>query len=133
MSLFRRLISVVAVFLAAALLVLTQTGCVAVAAAGAAAGGVAYVSGNLEGYVNASVARTLLSSNLALARMKYLKIKEEADGFSATLTARTGEDTKITIHLNQITETTTEISIRFGVFGDQQLSQVLMTEIRRGI
>lgn len=133
MSSIRRILSGVAVVLVAGSLVLTQTGCVAVAAAGVAAGGVGYAKGDLESYLNASVTKTVEACNAALARLKYPKIKEEADAMKATITARTADDTKITIKIKQATDKMSEISIRFGVFGDQQLSQVLMTEIRKGI
>lgn len=129
----RRILSTVLVLLLAMVLVVTQTGCVAVAAAGAAAGGVGYVNGDLEGYINSPLPRIIASINAALVRMKYVKIKEESSGARATLTARTGDDTRITIHLEQVTEATCEITIRHGVFGDRQLSQVLMNEIRKGI
>ncbi len=133
MSRTRRLVSLAFSLLFAGSLLVTQTGCVAVVAAGAAAGGVGYVRGDLEGYVNAPVSKVLAASNAALVRAKYPKINEDADATSATIIARTADDTKVTIRLKQVTETTTEISIRFGVFGDQQLSQVLMTDIRKGI
>lgn len=129
----RRVGSWLAILLVAGSFVLTQTGCVAVAAAGAAAGGVGYAKGDLEGYLNASVAKSVEASNAALARLKYAKIKEEADATKATITARTADDTKITIKIKQATDKMVEISIRFGVFGDQQFSQVLMNEIRKGI
>ena len=132
MSRTRLLVSFASVLFLSSVLV-TQTGCVAVAAAGAAAGGVGYVRGDLEGYVNASVAKTVAACNSALVRAKYPKIKEHADAASATIIARTAADTRVTIRLKQVTETTTKISIRFGVFGDQQLSQVLMSDIRKGI
>ena len=133
MTSIQRLVSLMAGVLLAGSLVLTQTGCVAVAAAGAAAGGVGYANGDLEGYINSSLAKVVASGNNALTRLKYIKIKEETDLNSATITARTDSDTRITIKMNQVTETTCEVSIRFGFFGDQQLSQVLITEIRKGI
>ncbi len=133
MSRIRRLLALVLVPLFAGFLLVTQTGCVAVVAAGAAAGGVGYVRGDLEGYVNAPLTKALAACNAALVRAKYPKINEDASATSATVIARTVDDTKVTIRLKQVTESTTEISIRFGVFGDQQLSQVLMTDIRKGI
>jgi hypothetical protein len=133
MSSIYRFLSVAAVVLLLLGLIVTQAGCAAMAAAGAAVGGVGYVNGDLEGYINSSVPKIVASSNAALLRLKHIKVKEEVDATTATITARTTDDTKITIRLKQATDTTTEISVRFGVFGDQQLSQVLMTEIRKGI
>lgn len=133
MNLIQRLQSVAPVLLLGGLLLATQTGCVAVAAAGAAAGGIGYAKGDLEGYVNAPLSRSVAACNAALTRLKYSKIKEESDAMEATIIARTGDDTKITIKMKQLADKTTEISVRYGVFGDQPMSQVLMTEIRKGI
>ncbi len=112
---------------------LTQTGCLLAAAAGAGAGGVGYVKGDMETYTNANLAGTVAACDKAMQRLGYTKIKEEGDAAKKTITGRTSQDTKITLVITQVGTATSKLSIRFGVFGDEALSQSLYNEIKKAL
>jgi len=106
------------------------SGCAAVIAGGAGAGTVAYIKGELQTNLEASLEKSVEATKLAVDNLKFKKISEQVDSLTGEIIARTAQDKKITIKLNKFTEKTTKISIRVGVFGDQSLSQSLLEEIK---
>ncbi|HOP46909.1 MAG TPA: DUF3568 family protein [Desulfobacteraceae bacterium] len=106
------------------------SGCAAVIAGGAGAGTVAYIKGELQTNLDASLEKSVEATKLAVDNLKFIKISEQVDSLTGEIIARTAQDKKITIKLNKFTEKTTKISIRVGVFGDQSLSQSLLEEIK---
>lgn len=106
------------------------SGCAAVIAGGAGAGTVAYIKGELQTNLEASLEKSVEATKLAVDNLKFIKISEQVDSLTGEIIARTAQDKKITIKLNKVTGKTTKISIRVGVFGDQSLSQSLLEEIK---
>jgi hypothetical protein len=113
-----------------------MSGCALLLAGGAGAAGAGtgvYVKGDLETNLEAPLERTIEATNRAIDNLEFVKISEEADKLTGEITARTAQDKKIKIKLDKVTDNTTKISIRVGVFGDKALSYSLLEEIKKGV
>lgn len=119
------------VLLLLGVLVTVQTGCVAVLAAGAGAGTVAYVRGQLNAPLEASLDKSAKAVGSAIEDMQYNLISEKKDATSAVFVARNAQDDKITITLTRQTDNVTNVAIRVGMFGDEQLSQTVLDAIKK--
>jgi hypothetical protein len=106
------------------------TGCLAVVAGGAAAGGVAYVRGELRIDLDHRVASVNRAIEKAGNRLELHPISADSDQMGGQFVFRNAHDDKITVTSTARTDTTTSLSIRVGVFGDQQKSQQLLDAIR---
>ena len=107
------------------------SGCAVILAGGAGAGTVAYIKGELQTNLEASLEKSIEATRSAVENLKFIKISEKVDKLTGEIIARTSQDKKITIKLNKVTENTTKISIRVGMFGDQSLSHSLLEEIKK--
>ena len=110
---------------------LVSTGCVAVVAAGAAGGTVAWVRGALEVTVDKPIDKVGSASTDAVRGMKFALVSSNVDAVTGEIIARTSQDTKVEIKLKKVTDGSTEISIRVGIFGDQAVSQQIYEEIKK--
>lgn len=110
-----------------------QTGCVAVVAGAAGASAVAYVRGELQGTLTASLEASERASNGALAQLQLVKINEKRDAFVAIITARTADDKKVEIKLTKLADQTTKVQIRVGVFGDESKSLAILDKIKSNL
>jgi hypothetical protein len=122
-----------AIFVGAALLAaLTATsGCfLFVVGAGAGAGTVAFIDGKLKSSVDANFERTAQAANAAIPQMSFVKISEEKDALNDKIIARDAGDKRIEIDLENDGDKLTKVEIRFGVFGDQALSQAILDKIK---
>jgi hypothetical protein len=108
-------------------------GCIAVAAAGAGAGTVAYIRGELEGSVNAPLDAADRATNRAAEQLRFAKINEGSDALARIITLRTAEDKKIEVRLTRTSETITRVRIRVGLFGDEPLSRLLLEKIQANL
>ena len=125
-------------YVTAALLAMTcmlgLTGCVALLAGGAAgAGTLAYVKGELKEQIPASVSETRNAIADAIQRLELKEVKAEADNLSGDYVLKTGRDEKVNIRYEKLKDRLTEVSIRVGIFGDENLSRALLTEIKKGL
>ena len=119
----------------AALLGLSLTGlagCLAVAA-GAGAGAVAYVRGDLEANLTNDYDKVVNAARGAIKDLEFAKVSENKDALRAELVARTALDKKITISISNSGKKLTNIKIRVGVFGDEQLSMSILDKIKAGL
>lgn len=107
------------------------SGCVALVAGGAGAGSVAYIRGDLQAHLEASLSRSVRATNRAIKSLKYIKISEATDKLTSKIVARNASDKKIEIKLDKVTKNTTSISIRVGFFGDEVISNSLLNEINK--
>ncbi len=107
------------------------SGCAVILAGSAGAGTVAYIKGELQANLEAPLEKSIEATRSAVENLKFIKISEEVDKLTGEIIARTSQDEKITIQLNKVTENTTKISIRVGMFGDQLLSHSLLEEIKK--
>ena len=106
-----------------------SSGCVLVAV-GAGAGTVAYVRGDLQATLDASVSASTRAVDRAIEDRKFAKISEHQDALSAEVIARTALDKKVTIFVQRKADNVTEVRIRIGAFGDQELSVEILEKIK---
>ena len=114
-------------------LILTSAGCVAVVAGGAAAGTVAYVRGELRTVLEADMNTSAAAVENARAKLEVFSQSGAKDQLSGKYVWRTADDRRVQIHLRKQTNTTTELTIRVGVFGDEAFSRIIYDTIRQGL
>jgi hypothetical protein len=112
---------------------LFQGGCVAIVAAGAAGTGVAWYSGKLEANLNHDIESVFKASQKALTQLEFAKISDKKSGVDAELVSRTALDKKIEVTLQKVTDGTTKVAIRVGVFGDEALSMTILDKIKANL
>jgi hypothetical protein len=125
---FRHLL--LAVFSALALA--GSTGCIMVAA-GAGAGAVAYVRGDLETVVSADYEKVVAAAREAVEQLEFNKVSDNKDALKAVLVARTALDKKVEITLQSGGKKITNVKIRVGLIGDQQLSIAILDKIKANL
>lgn len=109
-----------------------QSGCV-VLAAGAGAGAVAYVRGDLTATLDSSYDAACKASDRAIGQLEFARIGDRKDALSARLTARTAMDRKVEIVLTKMGDDLTKVKIRVGVFGDEAVSLAILDRIRANL
>jgi len=105
------------------------SGCVA-AAIGAGAGTVAYIRGDLELTESAELDAVYKAAVNATEELELNLTSKTKDALSATIVSRDAQDKKVTIKLKAITEDSTKISIRIGLFGDEIKSKLIYDKIK---
>ena len=105
------------------------SGCVAVVAAGAAGGAVAWVRGALVTNLNSDIDQVYRAAQQAVTDLQFAKVSERKSGVDAQIIARTALDKKIDITLEK-SGSTTKLTIRVGLIGDQQLSLSVLDRIK---
>ncbi|HUJ44031.1 MAG TPA: DUF3568 family protein [Opitutaceae bacterium] len=116
--------------LTAAALSAALTGCLAVAAGAAGASAVAWVEGRLDANLNADFERSAKAADLAIHDLQFAKISEKKDALEDTLVARTAGDRRVEIKVEKVTDQTSKVEIRVGVFGDEPLSLTVLDKIK---
>jgi hypothetical protein len=111
----------------------SQSGCLLAAAAGAAAGTVAYVSGDLESILEAPPEKVIHASKTTMNDMKFTIVSAQASATDGELIARTATDNRIKIQVRSASANTSKISIRVGTFGDESLSTQILAKIRENL
>jgi hypothetical protein len=114
---------------------LVHNGCPALfvsAAAGGAAGAgtVAYIGGELKSTERVSLNRAWKATQTAIADLELIMTEKAKDAFDAELKATGAGGKKIKVALKRISDSTTEIRIRVGTFGDEPLSLQILESIR---
>jgi hypothetical protein len=117
-----------ALLLAGALLF--QTGCLVAAAGAAGAGTVAYLRGELSSTLDAPYENAVRAANRGLQELEFAKISENKDALTAILISRTADDKKVEVKVTKVTESTTRVQIRVGIFGDEALSLTVLDRIK---
>lgn len=114
------------------LTVLLTTGCVALmVGAGAGAAGTVYVMGKLQERVEASVPKVQKATIAGLQDLNLPIQKNEGDKLSAQIESRTADEKTISIKINFVTESLSELTIRVGLTGDEQRSREILRAIKR--
>lgn len=121
-----------AALVAFALAAVFQSGCVA-AAVGAGAGAVAYIRGDLEASLDASLSVAARATDRAISQLEFAKVSERKDALTANFIARTAQDKKIEIVLTKVGDKVTKVKIRVGVFGDEAISLAILDKIKQGV
>ena len=114
----------------------TLSGCLVAAVGlgiGAAAGTAYYVKGELESYETAKVDTVYTATINALQALDLKDIRQRKDAMSAKITAKDSKGNKINIKLAQTPEGPTRITIRVGVFGNEDESRLILNKIKESI
>lgn len=125
----RRLLVALGLGLAAAGL----TGCVAVVAAGAAGTGVAWYSGRLEANLDHNLDAVFAAAQKSLDQLEFANISNKRSRVDARLVSRTALDKKVEITLEKMTDRSTKVIIRVGIFGDETLSMSILDKIKAAL
>ncbi|MBA3849261.1 MAG: hypothetical protein C0502_04605 [Opitutus sp.] len=119
-----------AALLLGATVAFTASGCVAVAAAGAAGAGVAWIRGALEVNLDDNLDDVYRATQKAIRGLEFAIIDERKSGVDATVVARTALDKRVEVILKRVGDKTTRVSIRVDVFGDEALSHTILERIK---
>ena len=118
--------------LATTITVLLLTGCVALVVGGAAGVGTyAYVKGELKVNESASLDRCWSASQGAMKDLQFTVTTQNKDALSGQLIAHTAMDKKIEIYLKKVSDNLTEVRVRVGTFGDEDMSRVIIQKIEK--
>ncbi len=109
------------------------SGCIIAAVGAGAAGTVAYVKGDLE-VIEAKKLEVVHEATVkALKELELSIIQDTKDKMAATVIARDSQDKKVTVKLTAVTDESTEISIRFGTFGNEAKSTMVYNKIKENL
>lgn len=117
----------------AALSLAVLNGCAVLVVGGAAAAGagtVVYLDGELKDTQDSSLDAVYTASLAGLKDMQFAVVNSSKDTINAKILARTATDTKVQITLTKQSPTLTEIRIRVGTFGDEQMSRQILDKIK---
>jgi len=101
------------------------------AGAGAGAGAMAYLKGDLVAKVDHTTNRTYQAALKALVELKLPVIEKEGDVVTAKITSRFADEKDVWIKINALNETTCEMSIRVGIFGDFERSRKILNTTKK--
>ena len=99
------------------------------AAAGAGAAGYAWVDGELKVTEASSLSQTWDASLATMKDLEFSVTTKAKDALSGNLTAQTADNKTVKIDLKYISNTSTEVRIRVGTFGDENLSRIILNKI----
>ena len=111
-----------------------DSGCAVVlvgAAAGAGAGTVVYIRGELSSNEAVTFDKALPAAQAGLKDMGFTVTETKKDAGEVKLTARGAGDKKIQVTLVKVSDTVTEIRIRVGTWGDENVSRQVIEKIKR--
>ena len=108
---------------------ISQAGCLVLAAAGAGAGTVAYTRGDLETTSSKSVAEVYTVIEASCKDMDFEIYKKEQKAFSGLIVANS-DFGKVAFTIKGKSPTKTDLSIRVGTFGDKDASQLILNKIK---
>ncbi len=108
------------------------TGCTALvvgAAAGGAAAGALYYKGELKADLDATPEAVIAATEKAFKDLIWAKETAAASKTDGMATARTATGKEVKVRVNTKTEQVSEVGIRIGTFGDENLSRLLYDRI----
>ena len=115
-------------------LMLQLTGCAALlvggAAAGAAAAGIMYRDGELRADLEATPPTVIKATERAFRDLIWTKESAQASATDGQATARTATGKEVLVTVTRKTDNTSQIGIRVGTFGDENLSRLLYDKIK---
>ena len=115
-------------------LMLQMTGCAALliggAAAGATAAGIMYHDGELRADLEASPPTVIKATERAFRDLIWTKESAQASATDGQATARTATGKEVSVMVTRKTENVSQVGIRVGTFGDENLSRLLYDKIK---
>ncbi|MDA2917924.1 DUF3568 domain-containing protein [Desulfobacterota bacterium AH_259_B03_O07] len=116
---------------------LLNQGCWAAAAGtvgvAAGAGTIAYIKGELKATEAYSVPDVWIATEKAVDEMQLIVTEKEHDVTAGRLDAYTADNQKVRISLKRHGDNITEITIRIGTLGDQELSRFILSKIQKNL
>ncbi len=107
-------------------------GCAAVVVGAAAgAGTYAYVTGELKSTLDVPVAAAAKATRRGLEDLQFSGVEVKSDMLVGEGKAKMADDTKVTVSLKRITDSTTEIRVRVGLLGSEKKSIEILDAIRQ--
>ncbi|WP_291328024.1 DUF3568 family protein [Desulfovibrio sp. UCD-KL4C] len=120
-------------FFMCTLMALSLSGCGAVLLGGAAAGGTyAYVAGQAKRQYNANLSSTY-TATLKACQVLGLKIESKTKKLSDASIQALDVDTTIYIELESSSSKITNVSVRYGLLGDEQASARILSAIHSNL
>jgi len=99
------------------------------AAAAVGAGTYAYVKGDLKRNYEAPIDKAWEATVKAVEELKITIESQQHDAFSGIIKGKMADGKSLEINLKRLGETSTEIGIRIGTFGDSQKSEAIHDKI----
>ncbi|MEI7552232.1 MAG: DUF3568 family protein [Verrucomicrobiota bacterium] len=112
--------------------ILFSSGCLAVAA-GAGAGAVAYVRGDLNATLEGSLDQTVRAASRAVQQLEFVKVSESKDALLGLIVVRTAADVRVEIKVERVGDHLSKVNIRAGIFGDEKLSLAVLDKIKSNL
>jgi len=108
-----------------------QSGCalMVMGAAAGAATGVMYHEGELKAEVEGAPPAVIKATERAFRDLIWTKDSASATETDGKATARTATGKEVAVQVEMKTETTSEVGIRIGTFGDEGMSRLLHEKI----
>jgi len=114
--------------------VMGLSGCFAIlAGAAAGAAGYAWVQGALIKEFNVSAVQLHEATVKGLQAMDLELTQDEYDRLSARMISKFADGKDVRINIDALTERTSKIKIRVGVFGDKMRSEMIYNSIQKNI
>jgi len=111
---------------------MTMSGCIPLLiGAAAGAGGFSYVKGALVKNVDHTVKEVHKAGMTALKKLNFFVTTDELNKRSALIRAEYENGQKIQIFIDALTERSSKITIRIGMFGNQEQSQMILSAIEK--
>ena len=112
--------------------VLTSSGCFALLLGGAAgAAGVVYIQGVLEKNFDSSLKDTHAATLKALKSEGIFIKTDELNVANSEIKGEFADGEKIQVNIEALTEKSSKVKVRVGVFGDEAKSNALMSAIEK--
>jgi len=130
MNITRYTVLALVLFVATALM----QGCVAAvvggAAAGAGAGSVAYIKGELHSTESVSFDRAWSAAKSAMNDMGFVITDEDKDAVKGKILALGVDNKKVRVEFSREAMYVTKLKIRVGTFGNEKVSRLILDKIR---
>jgi hypothetical protein len=111
---------------------LTVLGLMLLAHAGCqtAAPGVEDQMGTLETVIEALPPDVMRAAGQAMEDLQLTVVSSKTSGLDGSLIARTAQDKKVSIHVEKLSDTASQLRIRVGAFGDQDLALTILNKLK---
>ena len=109
---------------------LLLSGCGVLLLGGAAAGTVGYVSGDLNATLGNRFADVVRATEQVVADNAITLLAKDNTSYSTSFSLKTSQGDKVKLDVVYATRDITNITIRWGVFGDEALSTRFLNEIK---
>ncbi len=113
----------------AGFIIASQTACLVVAAVGVGAGAVKYIGGDLEVDSSKSFDEVFAAVEQTCQELEFEVQKNDKKAFSGMITARS-DFGNVTFKVKSKTTELTQLSIRVGIFGDREASDLIYAKLK---